>query len=172
MKDLVDRLRTGRPAGDTPEGRGAAYIYRKGVKSAMQDERQARWLTERLTGRAINTAAVLAEVAPLPGANHLIDVGGGTGVFSVAYVQKDPMLRATVFELPEVSKVARDYAERYGVADRVACIDGDMFTDPFPEEADAILLSNVLHDWDVPECRSLVYKCSQGAAARWAADSP
>jgi hypothetical protein len=34
-----------------------------------------------------------------------------------------------------------------------------MFTDALPL-ADAILLSNVLHDWDVPECRKLVDRCA------------
>jgi hypothetical protein len=35
-----------------------------------------------------------------------------------------------------------------------------MFSDPLPESCDAVLLSNILHDWDVPECRTLVNKCA------------
>jgi 3-hydroxy-5-methyl-1-naphthoate 3-O-methyltransferase len=33
-----------------------------------------------------------------------------------------------------------------------------MFADALPSDCDAILLSNVLHDWDIPVCRQLVAK--------------
>jgi hypothetical protein len=46
------------------------------------------------------------------------------------------------------------------VADRLECRPGDMFRDPVPGGPDVVLLSNVLHDWDVPECRSLVRRCA------------
>jgi hypothetical protein len=36
-----------------------------------------------------------------------------------------------------------------------------MFTDPVPE-ADVMLLSNVLHDWDEPECQELISRCAGG----------
>jgi hypothetical protein len=34
-----------------------------------------------------------------------------------------------------------------------------MFTDPLPG-GDVMLLSNVLQDWDVPECRTLIQRCA------------
>ena len=45
-------------------------------------------------------------------------------------------------------------------SDLLECRPGDMFRDPVPEGADVVLLSNVLHDWDVPECRALVARCA------------
>ena len=53
-------------------------------------------------------------------------------------------------------KVAAEFAADYGVSDRLELRPGDMFDDPVPEGADVFLLSNILHDWDVPECRRLV----------------
>jgi hypothetical protein len=55
-------------------------------------------------------------------------------------------------------KVAEEFAAQYGVADRLQCVAGDMFADPLPTDCDCVLLSNVLHDWDVPQCRQLVQK--------------
>jgi SAM-dependent methyltransferase len=162
VNHLVEQLRNSRPEGDTPDGRGAAYIKRDGVKSAMDDPVKARWLTERLAGRAANTAALLADRVPIEGARFLLDIGGGTGIFCAAYLQKYPELRAEIFELPTVARVAVEYAEKYGVGDRVRARIGDMFSDPFPEEGvDVILLSNILHDWDVPLCRQLVKRCAR-----------
>ena len=154
--EMVERLRTDRPAGADPDGPGAAFIFREGLDSAMEAEASARSLTLALAGRARVVAPVLARVAPLEGARLLLDVGGGTGLYSIAYLQAQPGLRAIVWDRPEVLKVALELAEEQGVADRLECLAGDMFADPVPTGADAILLSNVLHDWDVPECRALI----------------
>ena len=88
-------------------------------------------------------------------------VGGGTGIYSIAWLQRYPNLTAIVWDRPEVLKVAHEMAEAHGVADRLECRPGDMFRDPVPNGADVILLSNILHDWDVPECRTLVRRCAE-----------
>jgi SAM-dependent methyltransferase len=96
---------------------------------------------------------------PLGDAKLLLDVGGGTGIYAIACVQQNPNLRAVVWDRPEVLKVARELVEAYGVADRVELAPGDMFADPLPAGVDVVLLSNILHDWDVPECRVLLKRC-------------
>jgi SAM-dependent methyltransferase len=160
--EMVERLRTNRPAGAEADQAGAAFIFREGIESAMEQEATARHLTLALAGRAKNVAPVLAERYPLDGARLLLDVGGGTGIYSIAWLQRHPTLRAIVWDRPEVLKVAREMAEAHGVADRLEGRPGDMFRDPLPEGADVILLSNILHDWDVPECRALVRRCAEG----------
>ncbi len=157
--EMVERLRTNRPAGMKPEEAGAAFIYREGVASAMEKEAEARRLTLALAGRARNVAPVLAERLPLDGANVLLDVGGGTGLFSIGFLRKNPQLRAIVWDRPEVLKVAAEMAATHGVTDRLECRPGDMFVDPVPA-ADVMLLSNVRHDWDVQQCEELVGRCA------------
>jgi predicted O-methyltransferase YrrM len=89
----------------------------------------------------------------------LLDVGGGTGIYSIAYLRQHPDLRAIVLDRPEVLKIAAEFATQYGVTDRIEFLAADMFADTLPA-ADVILLSNILHDWDVPECQSLVTNCA------------
>jgi hypothetical protein len=156
VQAMVERLRTNKPAGSEPEGSGAAFIYREGIESAMEQEEKARSLTLALAGRARNVAPVLAARYPLADATRLLDVGGGTGLYSIAWLQVHPRLRAMVWDRPEVLKVTAEMAHTYGVADRLECVPGDMFADPVPAGCDVMLLSNVLHDWDVPECRALI----------------
>ncbi len=153
---MVERLRTSRPAGSEPSGKGAAFIYREGIASAMESAESARHLTLALAGRARNVAPVLARNCRLGGARLLLDVGGGTGIYSIALLQANPELRAIVWDRPEVLRVAREMAAEYGVSDRLECVSGDMFADEVPAGCDAMLLSNILHDWDVPECRTLL----------------
>ena len=157
---MVERLRTDRPAGAEPAGQGAAFIFREGIESAMEREESARSLTLALAGRAKNVAPVLARNFPLDDAGLLLDVGGGTGIYSIAYLRAFPRLRAIVWDRPEVLKVARELAAQYGVAERLEFTPGDMFRDPVPAGADVMLLSNILHDWGIPECRALVGRCA------------
>ena len=165
VREMVARLRTNRPAGSDAGGPGAAFIYRDGLESAMESEASARRLTLALAGRAKNVAPVLAERAPLQGAKRILDIAGGTGIYSFAMLRKHPNLRAVIFDRAEVLKVAREFAEQYGVAPRTEFVAGDMFADPLPADCDAMLLSNVLHDWDVPECRKLVQRCAAALPA-------
>ncbi len=160
---MVERLRTNRPA--VTEGAGTAFIYRAGVASAMEQAESARHFTLALAGRAKNVAPYLADRVALPGARLLVDIGGGTGIYSIALLQRNPALRAVVLDRPEVLKVAAEMAQAYGVADRLECRPGDMFGDALPAGADAVLLSNVLHDWDVPECRALIARAAAALTA-------
>lgn len=156
VREMVERLRSNQPAGAKPDEQGVAFIYRQGMSSAMEQESAARKFTLALAGRAKNVAPVLARKVPLDQAKVLLDVGGGTGIYSIACLQRYPGLRAIVWDRPEVLKVAREFAEAAGVADRLQLQPGDMFADPVPDDCDVILLSNILHDWDVPECRTLI----------------
>lgn len=160
VRELVERLVTNRPAGAEPDQSGAAFIYRAGSKSAMEQEADARRFTLALAGRARNVAPHLAARAPLDQARLLVDVGGGTGIYAIACLLRAPSLRAIVWDRPEVLKVAAQFAAEHGVADRLELAAGDMFVDPVPAGADVLLLSNVLHDWDVPDCRRLVSRCA------------
>jgi predicted O-methyltransferase YrrM len=164
VKAIVERLKTNRPASAKPN-EGAAYIYREGLESAMEQETSARHLTLALSGRAKNVAPSLAAKVDLFGAKRLLDIGGGSGIYSIALLQKHPRLEAVVWDRPEVLKVAVEFAGAYGVADRLKCVTGDMFADPMPEGVDAMLLSNILHDWDVPECRKILNRCREALPA-------
>lgn len=161
--EMVERLKTNRPAGAADDA-GTAFIYREGTESAMEREATARHLTLSLAGRAKNVAPVLATNYPLDHAKRLVDVGGGSGIYAIAWLRQHPDLRAIVFDRPEVLKVADEFARDYGVSDRLELVAGDMFTDPLPTGGDVLLLSNILHDWDLPECNTLVARCAESLA--------
>ena len=132
VRELIERLCTNRPAGASDDAKGAAFIYREGIASAMEIEASARHLTLMLAGRANNCAPAFAHGVALGDAKQLLDVGGGTGIYSFALLQKNPQLRAVIWDRPEVLKVAAELARDYGVSERVECRAGDMFVDPVP----------------------------------------
>ena len=158
--EMVRRLRTNRPAGTDDGGAGAAFIFRDGMESAMKSQNSARDFTLALAGRAKNVAPVLARKLDMSRARRILDVAGGTGIYAFALLRANPNLRAVVFDRPEVLKVAAEFAQSLGVTDRTEWVAGDMFADPLPNGCDAILLSNVLHDWDLPECGRILGRCA------------
>jgi hypothetical protein len=84
----------------------------------------------------------------------LLDVGGGSAVHSIGAVTVWPNLNATIFDKPTVCALAREFAERHGVSDRIATRAGDFFEDPFPS-ADIHFYSQIFHDWPADKCRLL-----------------
>ena len=152
---MVERLKTNRPA-NADSSSGAAFIYRDGLASAMEQAESARHFTLALAGRAKNVAPYVADAVDLSMAGLLLDVGGGTGLYSIAFLKRFPKLTAVVLDRPEVLRVAEEMAVMHDVQNRLELLPGDMFADPLPRSCDVVLLSNILHDWDVPECRELV----------------
>jgi predicted O-methyltransferase YrrM len=161
---MVERLRTNKPA-NADSSAGAAFIYRDGIASAMEQAESARHFTLALAGRAKNVAPHLAERTDLSQASCVLDVGGGTGIYSIAFLLRNPRLRAIVLDRPEVLRVAAEMAQAYGVSDRLELLGGDMFADPLPRICDVMLLSNILHDWDVPQCQQLIDRCAAALPA-------
>jgi hypothetical protein len=75
---------------------------------------------------------------------HVVDVGGGTGMLLRVVLERHAHLRGTLFELPDV-------VARVPTGDRLSVAQGSMFTDA-PPPADAYVLAHVLHDWDDDSC--------------------
>ncbi len=74
----------------------------------------------------------------------IIDLGGGSGAYSITAAKAHPHLQAVVFDLPPVAEVAREYIAEHGVEDRVCAVGGDFTTDEFPPACDvAIMASNL-----------------------------
>lgn len=159
---MVGLLKSNQPLGsDGSDGPGAAFIYRDGMASAMESSESARHFTLALAGRAKNVAPALARAIDLSSARRLLDVGAGTGIYSYALLQRFAHLSAVLFDRPEVIKVAQSIVEDYAVEDRCQFCQGDMFADRLPQDCDTILLSNILHDWDTPQCQTLITTCAQ-----------
>lgn len=158
--EMVERLRTNRPRGADGDGGGTAFIHRDGQVSAMDEADAARHFTLALAGRAKNVAPHLAAAVPLADCRHLLDVAGGTGLYALALLRENPELRAVVLDRPEVLKVADEFRREAGLEERLHLVAGDMFRDPWPR-ADVVLLSNVLHDWDVAECQQLIARAAE-----------
>ena len=76
---------------------------------------------------------------------RVLDVGGGTGSWSIALTRRYPHLRATVLDLPVVAEIARARIAAAGVADRIDVVAADALRDPLPRDHDVFLVANLVH---------------------------
>ncbi len=94
---------------------------------------------------------------------NLLDVGGGSGCFNIAYALKYPKYKALVFDLLPVCDVAKTYIQQFKVANRVSVHPGNFFIkNNWPHGRDGILLSQILHDWPIDHCKKILkyaYDC-------------
>ncbi len=90
-------------------------------------------------------APVVAKAVGLEGVRRILDVGGGSGAYAIAFAQAAPALAAEVFDLPAVVPLAQKYIERAGLSDRVRTRVGDLHSDGFGNGYDLLLLSAICH---------------------------
>ena len=109
---------------------------------------QAEAVTRLMHCHSLPASVGVARNGNLRGVSRLLDVGGGSGCFSIAIAQQFPSIRCTVLELPAVCDAARRYIADGGVADRVDTMSIDMFRDAWPRGYDGMFFSNIFHDWN------------------------
>jgi O-methyltransferase domain len=115
----------------------------------------ARAANERFHSHSFPSALGLARNHNFGDVQRLLEVAGGSGCYSIALAMQHSNLRCTVADLPPVAADARTYVERFNCHDRVDTHGFNMFTDPWPDGYDAVLMTNVLHDWDSDRRRQL-----------------
>ena len=96
--------------------------------------------------------AIAARLAPRivaavnPGASRaLLDVGGGPGTYTLAFLQAVPEMRGTLFDRPAVVEMARERLSEAGVLSRVSLVSGDFYRDEFPPGHDLAFVSAIIH---------------------------
>jgi hypothetical protein len=87
---------------------------------------------------------------------NLLDMGAGSACFSIAFAERYLDAKVTVFDLPPVCEVAKEYINKSAVAKRITIQPGNFFKDKWPNGHDGILFSQILHDWPLEVCKHLI----------------
>ncbi|WP_020107555.1 methyltransferase [Nocardia sp. 348MFTsu5.1] len=132
---LAEALGTGRPPKEIFE---------------LDDEHQAI-ASAGIEAVLAGPAAALPNVVDLSTARRLLDIGGGTGSWSIAAVRACPTLQATVLDLPVVAEIARGRVADAGLNDRIKVVVGDATSEDLPSGHDVVLVANLIHYWSPAE---------------------
>ena len=151
---------------------GAPGIWAESWKSQIEavrtgsPDRDEAWYYEELTRTergasfdALMAAQVQANADEAAGiydwnrVEHVVDVGGGTGVMVRTLLGAHPHLRASLFDLPAVVAKAEP-------AERLEIVSGDFFVDPLPR-GDAYILSQIVHGFPDEGAGRILGRCAE-----------
>lgn len=125
------------------------------------DPERAEAFTAAMHSVSERPAAGFAERVDLSGVRRLLDVGGGSGALCIALCRVHSELHCTIQDIPVVCKIALEYVEKAGCTGQVDTHASDMWTEPFPNGYDAVLLSQILHDWSYEKGEVLLRKAME-----------
>lgn len=93
---------------------------------------------------AVLVGRALGENFDFSGFKRLLDLGGGTGAMSIGIGGVHKHLSATVFDLPQVAKVAKEFVKESNLSERIKVETGNFKEDDLPDNFDVALLANLL----------------------------
>lgn len=127
---------------------GRSYQAIQGLKEPSylermkRDRREAEDFTQMLFHLHLGDAAALADCLDLSRHRAVLDVGGGSGVMSIALAKKNPHLRACILDIAPVCEIAERNARRARLSRRIRTLAGDI-RQALPEGYDVVLLCDI-----------------------------
>jgi hypothetical protein len=104
----------------------------------------------------IRLADEIAASVDLTPFKSMLDVGGGSGTYIMAFLKRAPEMTATLFDFPKVVEMGKKRLTEGGLANRVNVIAGDYKVDELPAGYDLVLLSAVIHS-NSPAANQMLY---------------
>ncbi|HOX55404.1 MAG TPA: methyltransferase [Candidatus Paceibacterota bacterium] len=141
---LATAVKTGRPVRRTPSVRGESG-----------DEESFIGAMHNIS--APNADRVIRAVRPLR-FRRLLDIGGASGTWTIAFLRACPSARATLFDLPHVLPMARRRLAAARLDQRVKLVAGDFTRGALPPGADLAWVSAIVHQNSRAQNRALFAK--------------
>ena len=132
------------------------------VAQAETGERAEEWTEAFIAAmhrNALERSGALVAAVGAQSVRRMLDVGGGSGAFSIAFAGANPELQADILDLAAVVPIAQRHIVSAGVSGRVRTRVGDLRTDPLGEGYDLVLVSAICHMLDEEENARLMARC-------------
>jgi len=137
-------VRSGKPAECPPSIRGA-------------EADRAAFVAAMHTFSGPGADELVARLGP-PRFTHLLDVGGASGTWTMAFLRAAPGATATLFDLPDAVAQAERRLAQTEFAGRVRLVAGDFYEDELPGGADLAWVSAIAHQHSREHNRRLLAK--------------
>jgi (2Fe-2S) ferredoxin/SAM-dependent methyltransferase len=108
---------------------------------------------------AAERAPLVVQAVGVAGVERLLDVGGGSAAYSIAFAQANEKLHATVLDLPNVLPISLRHIGEAGLTGRIDTRAGDLRKDRFGTGFNLILVLAICHMLSPEENQDLFRRC-------------
>jgi len=115
---------------------------------------------------ASERAPLVVAAVGTAGIERLLDVGGGSGAYSIAFTKASARIHAEILDLPAVLPIAQGHIKEAELMDRIRTRQGDLRRDEFGNGYDLVLLSAICHMLNEEENRDLLKRCYAALAPK------
>lgn len=127
------------------------------------NDRDTEWLQSFIAAmhyRAKHNAFKIISKINLKNVTKVLDVGGGSGVYAMAFVNAGTNITATVFDLPNVIPLTLEFIYNENIVEKIDTSIGDYNVDNLPIGYDLVFLSAIIHSNSYLENQKLIGKCA------------
>lgn len=127
------------------------------------NDRGETWLDAFIAAmhyRGMKQAKIIAMMVDLSNVKHVLDIGGGSGAYSIGFINAKNDIRSTVLDLPNVIPLTKKYTIREKLSDHFNYIEGDFNSSDFGSGYDLIFLSAIIHMNSFETNKQLIKKCA------------
>ncbi len=111
-------------------------------------EDMARIYHEATYSVGLGAGMLFARDVDLSNRSLILDLGGGSGAYCIAAIQRYPHLRAIVLDFEPVCRIAREFIASWGLQEKIATRPGDFTSDPLPSGADVMIMASNLPQYN------------------------
>lgn len=136
-------------------------------KRSATGDRGHQWITAFIAAMhfyAAERAPAVVDAVGAGGVRRMLDVGGGSGAYSIAFAKANPNLRAVILDLSPVLAIAQGHIKKAGLAKRIKTKPGDLRTDALGKRYDLVFISAICHMLAPEENRDLFRRACKALA--------
>jgi len=133
-------------------------INNRPVLMEREDREQLVEYINAMHGLGVVQADKISVLIDFSSVKTLLDMGGGSGIYSLVIAKTYPHLRAVIYDFPEVCAIAEKFIRQFKAQSQVSLCKGNLLVDDVPQGFDAVLLSQVLHEYGQEGCISILRK--------------
>lgn len=118
-----------------------------GLYESLSDE-DFRIYHEATYSVGLGAGMLFARDVDLSRRSLILDLGGGSGAYCIAVVQRYPHLKAMVLDFEPVCRMAQTFIAQWHMEDKISTHPADFTRDPFPLGADCMILASNLPQYN------------------------
>lgn len=140
---------------------------RHGTCIPIDRDSTPEWTANFIAGMDRNAKArapLLVQALGTAGVRRMLDLGGGSGAYSIAFAKASSDVRCEILDVPEVVPLTTEYVNKAGVSAQVSLRSGNMLTDDLGSGYDIIMLNAICHMFSEEQNQQLFRRARQALA--------